>query len=210
MWKEKLQEWMECGVCLRPRKLFYTVCGNGHSFCVSCVRRLGIANTSCPVCREEMIRDRVEDLSRKKMIGFFYHEFLRDLQTGWGEVDAMDCDFIWYDAKIMGWDGKRFLVHFYGWDHKWDEWISDPHRIAPHRTYTTEWISTIQTGQAIEFKKKEDSTRWFLGTIIRLDKDKGVVYIENDDHNTTFQILWDKDWLSPMGVHILKVHKKKK
>jgi hypothetical protein len=192
---------------MHPRTLFYTVCGNGHSFCVSCVRRLA---DTCPVCREDRVRDRVEDLSRKTILTALYQEFLRDLQTEWGEVDAMDCDFVWYDAKIMGWDGKCFLVHFYGWDHKWDEWISDPHRIAPHRTHTTEWISTLQTGQAIEFKKKNEATVWFLGTIVRLDRDRGVVYVENNEQDTTYQVSWDKDWLSPVGVHILVWKGKKK
>jgi hypothetical protein len=40
------------------------------------------------------------------------------------EIDAMDRDKKWYKAFIVGLENDQAIVHFMGWDKKWDEKIS--------------------------------------------------------------------------------------
>lgn len=201
MWKEHLQEWMECGICKHSHYKFYIACNQGHSFCGSCIKRLV---SSCPICRMDLIKEKIEDLSRKNLISLLYNDFFTHLQHNFIEIDALDCDFQWYDAKVLDWNGECFLVHFYGWGEKWDEWIQcDPERIAPYRTYTTEWISSIYKGQQIEFKIFNDKKNplWYIGKIEYIDPRRKFLYVYWKSKKCSIKISIDKDFLSPVGVH---------
>ena len=55
-------------------------------------------------------------------------------------VDAMDEFYTWYTATIMdrSGDGSCVLVHFDGWESKWDEWMPvSTNRIEPLHSHTT-------------------------------------------------------------------------
>lgn len=46
----------------------------------------------------------------------------------------------------------QICIHYYGWAHKWDEWIDVSHgRVAPRETYTAKaaWSRRKHTGKRI-------------------------------------------------------------
>ncbi|XP_048590122.1 uncharacterized protein LOC5508662 isoform X7 [Nematostella vectensis] len=52
------------------------------------------------------------------------------------KLEAMDYTQNWYPAKICRVDshGKKALIHFEGWNHRFDEWIAfNSERLRPHR-----------------------------------------------------------------------------
>jgi len=196
-----LSHWMECGVCLNNKITFHIVCANGHSFCEECHSRMVV----CPMCRKELFLNVIHDLSRQNIIKDLLGQFTRNLQLiGSIDIDAKDCDGKWYQSRIVKWKQNKCLVHYYGWENKWDEWVSTTsERIAPLHTHTLNWIQMVREGDPIEFKLRHQTVRWFRGKIQKINPSKKSVYVVAVDmmYRECYKIKLDRDNLSPIGVH---------
>ncbi|XP_048590117.1 uncharacterized protein LOC5508662 isoform X2 [Nematostella vectensis] len=70
------------------------------------------------------------------------------------KLEAMDYTQNWYPAKICRVDshGKKALIHFEGWNHRFDEWIAfNSERLRPHR------------GGHLEHKEEKTQQEWRNG-----------------------------------------------
>lgn len=48
------------------------------------------------------------------------------------DVDALDTASVWMKGTILEREGRRVLVHYFGWPSRWDEWIDvQSARLAP-------------------------------------------------------------------------------
>jgi hypothetical protein len=63
-------------------------------------------------------------------------------------VDVLDNDLIWWEASVVRVVSNDIVrVHFDQWGEKWDQDIMiRSGRIAPFRTYTTEWRCQLKVG----------------------------------------------------------------
>lgn len=75
-------------------------------------------------------------------------------------VEAQDQVGKWYASEILDWDAaqKKYRIHFYGWDPKWDEWV-EPARVR-------ELVKPkLQVGARYDVQWQD--RRWYPGTIVR-------------------------------------------
>lgn len=60
---------------------------------------------------------------------------------------------MWYESVVVGVgeEGSLMMVHFLGWDSKWDEVIKmDSNRLAPLHEYTKDWRPAVIAGSKVE------------------------------------------------------------
>ena len=58
-------------------------------------------------------------------------------------VDVKDTIGQWLEAQIIQINNGICLIHYNGWENRWDEWIEiNSNRIASFRTYTIQYPST--------------------------------------------------------------------
>jgi hypothetical protein len=82
------------------------------------------------------------------------------------EVDAMDEEGIWYDARLVEIVNQKVRVHFFGWSSKWDIWYSlGVPMLAPSRTFTKPWREHLKVGTRVQFRYAFHNIRWFDGVI---------------------------------------------
>ena len=54
-------------------------------------------------------------------------------------VDVRDASGQWVEGQVVNQSGDYVMVHFNGWDNKWNEWVnSSSERIMPFRTHTAQ------------------------------------------------------------------------
>lgn len=152
----------------------------------------------CPMCRQNKLTQQVKDLSRQTCIQQCKDEFLKKLQTG-DEVDAQDCDGVWYASRIIQVDkvSKKWLVHYYGWSEKWEEWVVSD-RIYPLHTHTTNWIQMLRPCDPVDYKK-ENTQLWYRGVVEKVDKKNSEVHVFNQ--NKVDVVPLNVDMLAPAGTH---------
>eukprot|EP00455_Lapot_gusevi_P031288 TRINITY_DN3385_c0_g3_i1.p1 TRINITY_DN3385_c0_g3~~TRINITY_DN3385_c0_g3_i1.p1 ORF type:complete len:818 (+),score=128.92 TRINITY_DN3385_c0_g3_i1:77-2530(+) len=100
---------------------------------------------------------------------WFVNDFL-DIRDGMGK---------WLQAQVKQVGDGRMLVHFVGWDSKWDEWISfaDQERIADCGTFSAgddteqyeldEWVEV--------YAPKPEPARWIEGCVSEIDGNQLLV-----------------------------------
>lgn len=53
-------------------------------------------------------------------------------------IDALDTANKWYESTIRDVKPDKILVHYEGWESRWDAWIDrDSPNLAPKNTHTT-------------------------------------------------------------------------
>ncbi len=79
-------------------------------------------------------------------------------------IDAQDSQGLWYASEILAFDEAkgRYRVHFYGWDSKWDEWLS-PDRIRALAK------PKLTVGQRYQVKWQDG--KWYPGIITKAADD---------------------------------------
>jgi hypothetical protein len=116
------------------------------------------------------------------------------------DADAMDEDGNWWSAKILDHrhDGK-YLVHFHGWDSKWDRW-NDPLEISPFRSVVKDWSVGIKPGEHVELRMKD--MKWYMGFVREKTLTGDAILVE--DFKTTRQewIKTSDERVMPINTHI--------
>ena len=88
-------------------------------------------------------------------------------------VDAKDRKQVWYEAKVSQCHVDKILIHYMGWDFKYDEWLPrDSVRIQPLYTETRSWRNKLSMDDTVEVlclspnsDDVDDNRRWFRGVI---------------------------------------------
>jgi hypothetical protein len=121
-------------------------------------------------------------------------------------VDALDGDRIWWEATVVRvFPNGNVMVHYDLWSEKWDDVISiETGRIAPFRTYTEDWRSSLRKSDKVELRMH---VKWV----------EAVITDEDDMTWTVFSTIWghqqigkDSCDIAPYGVHIYPhVYRKK-
>lgn len=198
----KLQQQLECEICLQSETDFYIVCKYQHSFCWYCSERF---ISTCPKCRlplQQLQRDHI----RNYIIQNLLYDFCVGLKKNYHQdVDVLDCDGNWCRAKIINYNKNCFKVHYYGWGDQWNEWIyCFSGRIMPVNTYTEDWIETIHIGKNIEFLlMKNNMRRWHNGTITKIFPSKRNIMVisKTTTSKKEFKIKLDRENIAPLGTH---------
>ena len=92
----------------------------------------------------------------------------RSSLTAGSKVDARDTDGRWLESLVLRKMNKTIagllldslrtapcvLVHYLGWDHKWDEYLPlDSNRLAKLHTHTSDWRKEIVQGSSVEVSR---------------------------------------------------------
>ena len=89
--------------------------------------------------------------------------------------DARDSVGTWYESVIVGGPKRerRWLVHFKGWNQKFDEWIpADSGRIKPQWSEVRDWRSQLKQGKEVDIKVRRYrgsgicSAQWMKGRVV--------------------------------------------
>lgn len=197
----ELQELLECEICFNAETEYYIVCGNKHSFCFNCSMKFEI---SCPKCRQTLrtvIRPHRQRNNRiKELLKEFTTQIRKEMPT---DVDAMDCDERWCRAKIIDENAGMFLVQYYGWGDRWNEWIPIcSGKIMPIGTHTENWIEKIQVGSKVEFLLSKKIRRWHVGTIVHIYPSRKSVIVAEKNSTKKIKVRLDNEHLSAPGTHI--------
>lgn len=83
-----------------------------------------------------------------------------DIEVG-DYVDALDREKKWWLAEVEGFEDGKYLVHYLGWDRKWDEAV-DATRVRPPKA------PQLEVGARYEVEW--DAGEWFPGTITRAEE----------------------------------------
>lgn len=123
------------------------------------------------------------------------------------QVDAMDCDGIWYEAVVRQVGKKRVLVHYCGWDERWDTWMSlSSWRLAPFRTFTRPWKETLGLGDRLEVRHRN---KWYTAVLRAKHGSTWTVEVENDAVLKNMDSDQERDDMNPLGVHTRFPYRKK-
>jgi hypothetical protein len=99
-------------------------------------------------------------------------------------MEARDSQGNWYTSEILNWKRTNgtYKVHFYGWDSKWDEWVSAS-RLRPIVK------AKLNVGQQYEVQWQDKN--WYLGTITKTVEDWFYfVHYESEAGD-------DDEWVTP-------------
>ena len=197
--------YMECEVCLKCDMRFFIVCTNGHSFCERCRKQI---TKRCPLCRERILPSKVEDRTRWRIISEHLDTFYKGLQVG-DLIEAKDRDNRWFESRIreMDTETNKVLVHYFGWDAKWDEWLPlQYHCICPKGVHTSdEWFQNMKVRDAIEFKLHlyNRPSKWYVGVVTEIPASKRYVRVMGCKGH--FKIRFTKDTLCKLVTHCVRL-----
>jgi hypothetical protein len=77
-------------------------------------------------------------------------------------VEALDQEKQWYGARVIDAKPDSWLVHFPGWDPKWDEWVSADRLRKIEK-------KKLELGKRYEVEYESD--QWYHATVLRCEED---------------------------------------
>jgi hypothetical protein len=95
-------------------------------------------------------------------------------------LEACDRDGKWYVSQILAVKDGKCLVHYLGWDAKWDEWVG-PEKLRPIAR------KELKVGERYEVEWRKD--QWFLATVTKADDCFYYVHYEGEEGD-------DDEWIT--------------
>jgi len=141
------------------------------------------------------------------------------------EIDACDEFFTWYTAVVRAVDGSRALVHFDGWQDKYDEWLDlkSGSRVAPLNANTAGGLKTsgskggvrvtLREGTLVQIQPVRGPGKdWVMASIVEADaKDPNTVRVMFDNGFGLFgQIVEEHRELSKYQVKVCSEEEKQR
>lgn len=114
------------------------------------------------------------------------------------KVDAMDLDGNWWESVILEKNDMSYKVHYKGWNHKWDQWVSYL-SVAPLFSITRNWRVSVLIGDTIE---KKWGNKWFPVTIVNKKADMIEIKKNVTDQASTEWVMILSDTIMPYGTHV--------
>ena len=107
-------------------------------------------------------------------------------------VDVIDLEAIWREAKIYDMYHDKYVIHFLGWNYKWNEYINiGSDRIQPPYSKVKNWRNELKVNDTIEFLNNYN--KWESGKIIEINQKDNLVVVTNINNNiTSFNICSEK------------------
>ncbi|POM78300.1 Hypothetical protein PHPALM_4185 [Phytophthora palmivora] len=127
-----------------------------------------------------------------------------DLTKG-DTLDAFDTSRSWFEARLLAAKRNKVLVHYRGWESKWDEWIlrTSP-RIAPPYSRVSKWRSALRPHSLVQIGlqvPRLKHVKWRNATVIEVtpstDDDVELVQGGSDGIGLRVHVHVDNDeiWL---------------
>ena len=122
-------------------------------------------------------------------------------------VDCLDSDEKWFEAVIKQKDGNICLLHFLGWDVKYDTKVSIfSYRLKPHHSKCPKWRESLEAGNLIEILEiqPENVRKWFVCTITDIDRHLNIVTVVYGVSlkERCISIELDSEYICCLGTHI--------